>query len=132
MLVKDCRVEDLAFERAYSNYHSPADFLTFMVFKRTQAEPLSCQCNIRFTPSELEDLKAAAHIAGITVSTYVRHRALGRQVAANTDLVTIRELRRIGGLLKHIHNESGGAYSQLTADTLIEIQKAIVNIGNGY
>jgi hypothetical protein len=61
----------------------------------------------------------------------IRQRALGRRVAANTDMTTIRELRRIGGLLKHIHNESGGAYSQLTADTLVEIQKAIVSIGNG-
>ena len=103
-----------------------------MTFKRTQAEPLTCQCNIRFTPTELEELKEAASIAGITVSTYVRQRALGRRIAANTDLIAIRELRRIGGLLKHIHNESGGAYSDLTADTLTEIQKAIVNIGSSY
>jgi hypothetical protein len=111
-------------------YHLP--FLNNMTFKRTQAEPLSCQCNIRLTPSEMGELKEAATLAGITVSTYVRQRALGRRVAANTDMTAIRELRRIGGLLKHIHNESGGAYSQLTADTLIEIQKAIVNIGRDY
>jgi hypothetical protein len=103
-----------------------------MTFKRTQAEPLTCQCNIRFTKCEFDELKEAASIAGITVSTYVRQRALGRRIAANTDLIAIRELRRIGGLLKHIHNESGGAYSDLTATTLIEIQKAIVNIGSSY
>jgi hypothetical protein len=103
-----------------------------MTFKRTPAEPLTCQCNIRFTPSEFDELKEAASIAGITVSTYVRQRALGRRIAANTDLIAIRELRRIGGLLKHIHNESGGAYSNLTADTLTEIQKAIINIGSSY
>ncbi|AFY97244.1 hypothetical protein Cha6605_6427 (plasmid) [Chamaesiphon minutus PCC 6605] len=115
------------------NHFSRAFSTSFnnMTFKRTQAEPLSCQCNIRLTPSEMEELKDAASVAGITVSTYIRQRALGRRVAANTDMTTIRELRRIGGLLKHIHNESGGAYSQLTADTLIEIQKAIVSIGNG-
>jgi hypothetical protein len=30
----------------------------------------------------------------------------------------LKELRRIGGLLKHVHNESGGAYSQGTAMAL--------------
>lgn len=98
-----------------------------MAPKLTGTHPLTAQCNIRFSPTELQELKETASIAGITVSTYVRRRALGRQIAANADLVMIRELRRIGGLLKHIHNESGGAYSDLTANTLIEIQKAIVS-----
>jgi hypothetical protein len=106
---------------------TPTSSKNVMAPKLTQAEPLSAQCNIRFTPTELAELKEAANIAGITVSTYVRRRALGRKIAANVDLIMIRELRRIGGLLKHIHNESGGAYSDLTANTLIDIQKAIVS-----
>lgn len=98
-----------------------------MAPKLTGTEPLTAQCNIRFSPTEIKELKEAASLAGITVSDYVRRRALGRRIVANTDLVMIRELRRIGGLLKHIHNESQGAYSDLTAQTIIEIQKAIVS-----
>ena len=41
----------------------------------------------------------------------------------------VNELRRIGGLLKHIHNQSGGAYSRDTAAALVEITAAIKRIG---
>jgi predicted ATP-grasp superfamily ATP-dependent carboligase len=94
-------------------------------------EPLSAQCNIRFTPSEMAELKQLAADAGITVSDYVRRRTLGKRVVANTDLAMLRELRRVGGLLKHIHVESGGAYSQLTSDALETVREAMERIGNG-
>jgi hypothetical protein len=99
---------------------------------RTQKgeEPLTSQCNIRLTASEMAEVKEAAEIARITVSEYARRRLLGRRVVANTDLVIINELRRLGGLFKHVHNESGGAYSQLTADALEEVREAIARINN--
>ena len=42
-------------------------------------------------------------------------RALDRPVVSRTDATTIRELRRLGGLLKKVHVDSGGAYSKETA-----------------
>ena len=42
-------------------------------------------------------------------------RALDRPVVSRTDATTIRELRRLGGLLKKVHLDSGGAYSKETA-----------------
>jgi len=37
--------------------------------------------------------------------------------------VMVKELRRMGGLMKHLHNESGGAYSKQTSKAI----DAIVN-----
>ena len=43
-----------------------------------------------------------ADAAGISVSEYIRRLCFGgRPVTARTDSQTIRELRRLGGLLKH-------------------------------
>lgn len=102
-----------------------------MPFKQTKEEPQTARCNLRLTPSEHLELSEAAKIAGLSLSEYVRRRALGRVVIADTDLVMLRELRRVGGLLKHIHNESNGAYSQLTADALETIRETIGRIANG-
>ena len=44
---------------------------------------------------------------------------------ANADHVMVKELRRIGGLLKHLHNESNGAYNKATADALAEVKNYI-------
>ncbi|MBI5981630.1 MobB mobilization protein, partial [Clostridium perfringens] len=44
---------------------------------------------------------------------------------ANADAVMLKELRRIGGLLKHIHNESGGVYSKDTAGALVALKAYI-------
>jgi hypothetical protein len=52
---------------------------------------------------------------GISVGELIRARALDRHVVSRTDATTIRELRRLGGLLKKVHLDSGGAYSRETA-----------------
>jgi hypothetical protein len=48
-----------------------------------------------------------------------------------TDTTTIRELRRLGGLLKKVHVDSGGAYSEATADALAALGAAVRALGNG-
>ncbi len=64
----------------------------------------------------------------LAVSELVRLRALGRPVVSRTDATTIRELRRLGGLLKKVHVDSGGAYSQQTAAALATLQAAIARL----
>lgn len=56
---------------------------------------------IRLTPQEKMRLDEQADIAGLSVSEYMRRRFFGGTIAAYTDLRTVGELRRIGGLLKH-------------------------------
>lgn len=83
---------------------------------------------IRFTPAELAEVKQQAEAAGMSVGEYVRRRTLGKTVAAQVDLQTINELRRLGGLLKHVHNQSGGVYHQETASAIHAIVVAVQTI----
>ncbi|WP_206215315.1 hypothetical protein [Desulfovibrio sp. ZJ200] len=46
-------------------------------------------------------LMEQADIAGLSLSEYARRRFFGGTIAACTDVKTVGELRRIGGLLKH-------------------------------
>jgi hypothetical protein len=73
---------------------------------------------IRFTPEESEEIVKNANISGLAFATYLRKRILGKHITAKTDLLLVHELRRIGGLLKNIHNESHGAYSEKTGEIL--------------
>lgn len=57
---------------------------------------------LRVTVEEKTRLTEQAEIAGLSLSEYMRRRFFGgRPLVAYTDLNTISELRRIGGLLKH-------------------------------
>jgi hypothetical protein len=84
--------------------------------------------DVRVARGEKQQLRAIAHGAGLGLSELVRLRALGRPVVCRTDATTIRELRRLGGLLKKVHIDSGGAYSQQTAAALVALQDAIARL----
>jgi hypothetical protein len=49
-------------------------------------------------------------------------------VIAQVDLTMIGELRRLGGLMKLVHNQSGGAYSGETYEALQQIKSAITRL----
>jgi len=85
-------------------------------------EPLDAVINVRLTAAEKARLKEDADLAGLSMSELVRRRYFGRPIIANADAVMLKELRRIGGLLKHIHNESGGVYSKQTAEALVALK----------
>jgi hypothetical protein len=61
----------------------------------------------------------------------VRRRVLGRPVVARTDATTIRELRRLSGLLRTLHIDAGRAYSSATAAALDAIRRAVVALEGG-
>ena len=96
-----------------------------MPFEVKGAEPLSEKIAVRLTKDEKERLREDADLAGLSVSELVRRRYFGRPIVANTDMVMVRELRRIGGLLKHVHISSKGAYSSDTARALSELTKQL-------
>ena len=57
---------------------------------------------IRVTEREKTRLTEQAEIAGLSLSEYMRRRFFGgRPLVAYTDVSTVAELRRIGGLLKN-------------------------------
>jgi hypothetical protein len=76
---------------------------------------------VRFTEGEREFLASEADVCGLSLSSLIRQRSLGKRVSAKADLRVLAELRRLGGLLKHLHNETQGAYSVLTSNCLKEI-----------
>ncbi|MCB5364986.1 MobB mobilization protein [Pusillimonas sp. CC-YST705] len=93
-----------------------------MPFQKIGAERLDAVVNVRLTASEKARLKEDADLAGLGVSELVRRRYFGRPVVANADAVMLKELRRVAGLLKHIHNDSGGVYSRETAQALVALK----------
>ena len=61
-----------------------------------------CRRTLWLTGEEDARLSGQAAIAGISVSEYMRRLFFGgRPLVAKTDGQTIRELRRLGGLLKY-------------------------------
>ena len=56
----------------------------------------------RLSVKDMERLDALARMAGMSRSEYIRQRVFGgRPLMSRTDLSTVAELRRLGGLLKH-------------------------------
>jgi len=102
-----------------------------MPFGRKSPAGLTSRLDVRVAPVEKAQLRAIADAAGMPVAELVRLRALGRPVVSRTDATTIRELRRLGGLLKKVHSDSGGAYSGDTAAALQTLHVAIRRLAGG-
>lgn len=80
---------------------------------------------VRFTQEEYNRAAEKAMGAGLSFSEYVRRCVLNRRIASKVELRTLSaernilaELRKQGGLMKLIHNETRGTYSQETAETI--------------
>jgi hypothetical protein len=69
---------------------------------KTRASCFQRRRTIRLSETEDARLMEEAAFAGITVAEYMRRRLWGgRPVLARADVNTVRELRRMGGLLKN-------------------------------
>jgi hypothetical protein len=99
-----------------------------MPFARRGTAALTERLDVRVAPAEKEQLRQTAAGAGISIAELIRARALDRPVVSRTDATTIRELRRLGGLLKKVHLDSAGAYSRETATALTALRMAIVRL----
>lgn len=78
---------------------------------------------------DFDQLEDQARLADTSRSEIMR-RLLRRDavIVSNVDRQMIKELRRIGGLLKHIHNQSDGVYSAQTAEALRAITAYIKSL----
>lgn len=88
---------------------------------------------VRMTTAEDERLKEQADSAGLSVSEYMRRLMFGgRPIVAKTDSQAIRELRRLGGLLKHhfgmVRTTGQPEAIARMSNTLESIQNAIESI----
>ena len=78
-----------------------------MPFEVKGNEPLTERVGVRFSESEKAKLVELADDAGLSVSELVRRITFGRKLVCNVEEMHIRELRRLGGLLKALYNQSG-------------------------
>jgi len=96
-----------------------------MPFEVKGNEPLTERVGVRFSESEKAKLVELADDAGLSVSELVRRITFGRKLVCNVEEMHIRELRRLGGLLKALYNQSGGVNVAESAKVLRLIYLAI-------
>jgi hypothetical protein len=96
-------------------------------------EPLDQRITIRLSQTEKNLLIEDAELAGLTTAELIRRRYFGKPIVTATDRATIRELRRIGGLLKHVFNHSDSNNQKVGIEiltTLNELKECIKRIAN--
>ena len=81
-------------------------------------EFLTEHINIRVTLKERSQIQKQAEISGLTVSEYSRRRISGGYIPSKIEKGMLYELRRQGGLLKHLFNETHGMYSENFSEAL--------------
>ena len=75
----------------------------------------------RVSKKDALEMKQQAEVSRLTLSEYIRRQVLGKRIVPQSDMNMLAELRRLGGLLKHTHNESRGVYSELTANAIRDL-----------
>ena len=88
---------------------------------REKQTSLTRKITFRLSEYEYAQISDDLTISGLSISSLIRKRLLCVRVASRADLAVLSELRRLGGLLKHIHSETRGAYSSLTAQALKDL-----------
>ena len=88
---------------------------------------------VRLDAEERKQILEQANASSLTISEFIRRSALRKQIVPKSELIAIGqltrilgELRRLGGLLKHIHVETRGRYSEDTRKALQTLE-AYVN-----
>lgn len=84
---------------------------------------------VRCFPEEAEQIREKAQDCGLSVGQYMIACALSRPTRSKIDSILINELRRLGGLQKHLFKEGNGGLSRQYSDILDEIKNAIARVG---
>jgi hypothetical protein len=108
----------------------PTASARFAIAMLNTKEPLDRRVTIRLSQSEKDSLAEDANLAGLTISELIRRRYFGKPIITATDRATIRELRRIGGLLKHIFSQTDRTADNELLITLNELKDCIKRIAN--
>ena len=103
-----------------------------MPFTSRANDRASTRFEMRLTAAERQQLIEEADLAGMCISELVRKRTFGKTIHAATDLMMIRELRRLGCLQKYamkkfaLHDE----VVDECAATIRAIRAAIERVSN--
>lgn len=99
-----------------------------MANRRIDVEDHSKRVGVRLTPSEHARLAEEAALHGVTFSAFIRGKVVGTTLRSRVDSTAILELRRQGGLLKHLVLESKRVDRKQVAELLKTIETAIRRI----
>ena len=111
--------------------------------KKPPAESRTAQLHVLVTPAERSAVHRAAADAGLSVSAFVRRRALGQPVAARADAQARAALRRVGVNLNQLARAAnaaeptgappgvGLALAAKVEAAIIEVIKAVERLSTG-
>jgi hypothetical protein len=85
--------------------------------------------SVRVSQDDYAAIAERARACGLPIAEFVRRCSLGRQTPARTDLQVVNELRRLGGLQKHLCAQADRNRERY-ADLLLEIQGAIQRVAS--
>lgn len=101
--------------------------------RKDPAERRSHTHGLRLSPNEKEELEERAERAGLSLSAYIRRRALGKPVKTQVDKQATHELNRIGVNLNQIaHVANAGDLEHIeaeAAETIEEVRALIEELG---
>ena len=85
---------------------------------------------MRMSPRERATIASKAHECNLSISEFLRRCALGKHLSTQSDAQAVSELRRQGGLIKHLAStDRQNAYEYRV--TLNLIQEAIRRVCSG-
>lgn len=87
---------------------------------------------VRVSPDEKEALIEKARDCGMLPPAYLRACGLGRQTRSKMEAHILNELRRLGGLQKHLFNEGKGIGSKEYSEVLVVLKDTVRQIGATY
>jgi hypothetical protein len=103
--------------------------------KRSSELKRQYHIGIRLDESEYGKVKSESEKIGVTLSAYARAKIMRGYIRvpkyAKIETRQVNELSKLGGLFKKTYNESGGLYSEQTADILDEICLILSEVRRG-
>lgn len=96
-----------------------------MVETKEKRGKYPCPVRTKLAQEHYQKLVEDASSAGMSLSKYVRHRLSGFRVRSKYDLQVLNELRRQGGLLKHLATQ--GVDTAGALDAIITTMRKLRN-----
>jgi len=100
--------------------------------KINDTEKKEMRLTVRFKAEDLTEIQLQADATALSVAEFIRRRALGRKIVSKADLRVLGELRRLGGLLKYVHQETRGTYSEDTRSAIQALESYAQTLERNY
>lgn len=97
--------------------------------RKDPADRRSKTHGLRLSPNEKAELEERAERAGLSLSEYIRRRALGKPVKTAVDEEAVRQMQRVGvnlnQIAKRAHQQGVGAVKEEALSVVEELKKVV-------